>query len=254
MWPHGQYSPPGSSVLCPWDFPGKNTGVGCHFLLHVYFIYMHVHFYIYIIYTDKETFATFNNMCVLENSNVNNMKWLEKIDLSCLHLYIFKVLCKLLMTILSKGEYFQWKENDHRYLRKLPFWSILYTITDQDVCHIFAICVIHPFLKTGLFLIRLCNIFWCVTICYCPSRWSTSWLVARRYVSVQFIWVSIQSLWFTLSSFFSALSNMYYFTDIFFPVHFSYSLPRNPSPVMLGVLDIPPKFSTFILHLQTLIF
>ena len=20
-------------VLCPWDFPGKNTGVGCHFLL-----------------------------------------------------------------------------------------------------------------------------------------------------------------------------------------------------------------------------
>ena len=24
-------SPPGSP--CPWDFPGKNTGVGCHFLL-----------------------------------------------------------------------------------------------------------------------------------------------------------------------------------------------------------------------------
>ena len=24
-------SPPGSA--CPWDFPGKNTGVGCHFLL-----------------------------------------------------------------------------------------------------------------------------------------------------------------------------------------------------------------------------
>ena len=20
-------------VLCPWDVPGKNTGVGCHFLL-----------------------------------------------------------------------------------------------------------------------------------------------------------------------------------------------------------------------------
>ena len=24
------YSPPG--LLCPWDSPGKNTGVGCHFL------------------------------------------------------------------------------------------------------------------------------------------------------------------------------------------------------------------------------
>ena len=21
--------------FCPWDFPGKNTGVGCHFLLHL---------------------------------------------------------------------------------------------------------------------------------------------------------------------------------------------------------------------------
>ena len=21
------------SPICPWDFPGKNTGVGCHFLL-----------------------------------------------------------------------------------------------------------------------------------------------------------------------------------------------------------------------------
>ena len=25
--------PPGSRLLCPWDFPGKNTGAGCHFLL-----------------------------------------------------------------------------------------------------------------------------------------------------------------------------------------------------------------------------
>jgi len=22
-----------ASLLCPWDFPGKNTGMGCHFLL-----------------------------------------------------------------------------------------------------------------------------------------------------------------------------------------------------------------------------
>ena len=26
-------SPPGSWLLRPWDSPGKNTGVGCHFLL-----------------------------------------------------------------------------------------------------------------------------------------------------------------------------------------------------------------------------
>ena len=30
LWPHGLQP---IRLLCPWDFPGKNTGVGCHFLL-----------------------------------------------------------------------------------------------------------------------------------------------------------------------------------------------------------------------------
>ena len=30
MWP--------AKPLCPWDFPGKNTGVGCHFLLQGIFL------------------------------------------------------------------------------------------------------------------------------------------------------------------------------------------------------------------------
>ena len=29
-YPHGLQP---ARLLCPWDFPGKNTGVGCHFLL-----------------------------------------------------------------------------------------------------------------------------------------------------------------------------------------------------------------------------
>ena len=29
-WPHGLQP---TSLLCPWDFPGKSTGVGCHCLL-----------------------------------------------------------------------------------------------------------------------------------------------------------------------------------------------------------------------------
>ena len=28
LQPHG---PEPARFLCPWDFPGKNTGVGCHF-------------------------------------------------------------------------------------------------------------------------------------------------------------------------------------------------------------------------------
>ena len=30
LWPHGLQP---TRLLCPWDIPGKNTGVGCHFLL-----------------------------------------------------------------------------------------------------------------------------------------------------------------------------------------------------------------------------
>ena len=32
---HGLYP---TRLLCPWDFPGKNTGVGCHFLLQGIFL------------------------------------------------------------------------------------------------------------------------------------------------------------------------------------------------------------------------
>ena len=31
-------SPPGLQWLCPLDFPGKNTGVGCYILLHGIFL------------------------------------------------------------------------------------------------------------------------------------------------------------------------------------------------------------------------
>ena len=35
LWPHEPYL---TRLLCPWDFPGKNTGVGCHFLLQGIFL------------------------------------------------------------------------------------------------------------------------------------------------------------------------------------------------------------------------
>ena len=35
LWPHGLLH---AKLLCPWDFPGKNTGVSCHFLLQGIFL------------------------------------------------------------------------------------------------------------------------------------------------------------------------------------------------------------------------
>ena len=34
LWPYGPWP---TRLLCPWYFPGKNTGVGCHFLLQEIF-------------------------------------------------------------------------------------------------------------------------------------------------------------------------------------------------------------------------
>ena len=35
LWPYGLQP---TRLLCPWDFPGKNTGVDCHCLLHGIFL------------------------------------------------------------------------------------------------------------------------------------------------------------------------------------------------------------------------
>ena len=35
LWPHGLSL---TRFLCPWDFPGKNPGVGCHFPLQGIFL------------------------------------------------------------------------------------------------------------------------------------------------------------------------------------------------------------------------
>ena len=35
LWPHGQQP---ARVLCPWDSPGKNTGMGCHALFQGIFL------------------------------------------------------------------------------------------------------------------------------------------------------------------------------------------------------------------------
>ena len=35
LWPHGLQP---SRFLCPWNFPGKNTEMGCHFPLHRIFL------------------------------------------------------------------------------------------------------------------------------------------------------------------------------------------------------------------------
>ena len=43
LWPYGLYP---TRLLCPWNFPGKNTGVGCHFLLQGIFLTQGLNLYL----------------------------------------------------------------------------------------------------------------------------------------------------------------------------------------------------------------
>ena len=67
-WPHGLQP---TKLLCPWDFPGKSTGVGCHCLLRDIDINRHKHIDTYIyIYRHKyidiypKCIGIYINMCI----------------------------------------------------------------------------------------------------------------------------------------------------------------------------------------------
>ena len=76
---HMECSPPGSSVH--GIFPGKNTGVGCHFLLHLYiyiYTYICIYTYAYIyayVYTHTCTVWTSQVELVVKNllANAGNL-------------------------------------------------------------------------------------------------------------------------------------------------------------------------------------
>ena len=44
QWPHGLQP---SRLLCPWDFPGKSIGVGCHCLLRQYQLTLYIFIFFY---------------------------------------------------------------------------------------------------------------------------------------------------------------------------------------------------------------
>ena len=62
LQPHGLYP---TRLLCLWDFPGKNTEVGCHFLFQVIFLVQRLNPYLLhwqvdilpLSYTEKPSYA-----------------------------------------------------------------------------------------------------------------------------------------------------------------------------------------------------
>ena len=59
-------------LLCPWDSPSKNTGVGCHALLWGIFLEI-----IYLIYFSKLPLFIFLIFCLVLSNNIHRQKPLK---------------------------------------------------------------------------------------------------------------------------------------------------------------------------------
>ena len=69
--PHGLQP---TRLLCPWDFPGKSTGVGCHCLLHLYWF---LQLFVLELFTYLWTFA-YDGFSAW-NSFLLSLSWLTSI-------------------------------------------------------------------------------------------------------------------------------------------------------------------------------
>ena len=62
LWPHRlQFG----RLLCPWNFPGKNTGMGCHFLLQEIFLSLGLNPHLSVSCIDGQIFTTNGTWCEL---------------------------------------------------------------------------------------------------------------------------------------------------------------------------------------------
>ena len=89
-----------TKLLCPWDFPGKNTGVGCHFLLQGIFP------------------IQWSNLGLLHCRQTLPSKTSEK-PLSCPwvgHMIQFIFPCLFLLTIAALFQLFLWKSDYWHFL------------------------------------------------------------------------------------------------------------------------------------------
>ena len=75
LWPHGMYP---ARLLCPWDSPAKNTGVGCHFLLQMAIDIEHLFMYLLATALEKVSFHS--------NPKERQCQRMLKLPHNCTHL------------------------------------------------------------------------------------------------------------------------------------------------------------------------
>ena len=87
-----------SRLLCPWDFPGKNTGVGCHFLLPRIFLTQGSN------PLGRQTlyhWATWEAICILFICNSSLLFFFFQLSRDFSILIVFSKKCLLVLLIIS---------------------------------------------------------------------------------------------------------------------------------------------------------
>ena len=102
LWPQGLQP---TRLLFPWDFPGKDTGVGCHFLLQGIFLteesnlgLLHCRQTVYWLSYDRSLSQSFSQFLVVLGgplSNVHAQMYQLKITMFQLHSLLASQICSL---------------------------------------------------------------------------------------------------------------------------------------------------------------
>ena len=71
--PHGLQH---TRLLCPWDFPGKDTGVGCHFLLQNYKCMV----WVYSFQRASLVAQSVKNLPVVQETRVQSLGWEDPLE------------------------------------------------------------------------------------------------------------------------------------------------------------------------------
>ena len=130
-WPRGMQP---ARILCLWNFPGKTTGVGCHFLLQFFFLKYHhkewkQYIYIYCFY--------FSNWWVIAlKCSVGSRCTTKQIS----HNYIYKIPLKSYSHIYWSSQSaglgslcyitaFHWKIKTRLHVHFFPFLILVFTFS-----------------------------------------------------------------------------------------------------------------------------
>ena len=91
LQPHGLWP---TWLLCPWDFPGKNTGVGCHFLLQGIFLTQGLNPHLLHCKRILNPLNHWGSMCEHRHASISLLTYIYIYNKFILSLYLYLYLLK----------------------------------------------------------------------------------------------------------------------------------------------------------------